>query len=348
MKQLRLSIIGFGVVGRGLAQLLIEKNTHLRQMYNLGISVVSVATAHSGFIYREAGLDLPLLLELSTSGRSLTEHPNVQHWSSALDGLKATQADALAEATGTNLIDAEPGIGHIRMALSQKMHVVTANKGPLALAARELFTLAHNQGVQLRIESTVMAGSPVISTLKEGLAGTTVTAVRGILNGTTNYILSAMASGRDYTEVLKEAQAAGYAEADPTADVEGYDALAKTLILSEVAFQRPLKLDQVARKGITDISRGQIQRALDEGKRMKLVATLSLPKDGSVTSPLEARVVPVALPLSDPLAWVNGVLNAISIQTDTLQELTIIGPGAGSKETGQGLLSDLIAVSQSR
>src|SRR5207248_10423727 len=134
--------------------------------------------------------------------------------------------------------------------------------GPGALAAQELLTLARSYGVQLRMESTVMAGTPVLSTIQEGLAGAQVRSIRGILNGTTNYILSAMAQGRDYAEVLAEAQAQGYAETDPTADVEGYDALAKTLILSALVFGRSLKPEQVARQGITNITRGQVQRAV--------------------------------------------------------------------------------------
>jgi homoserine dehydrogenase len=193
------------------------------------------------------------------------------------------------------------------------------------------------------MEATVMAGTPVLSTVREGLAGARVRAVRGILNGTTNYILSAMAAGRDYSEVLKEAQEQGYAEADPTADVEGYDALAKTLILAAVVFGHTLKPDQVKREGITGVTKEQVQRAIDEGKRIKLIASVQAVADiGS--APLEARVEPVALPLSDPLARVDGAMNALTFETDTLSQVTIIGPGAGRLETGQGLLADLIAV----
>jgi homoserine dehydrogenase len=194
------------------------------------------------------------------------------------------------------------------------------------------------------MEATVMAGTPVISAIREGMAGAQVRAIRGILNGTTNYILSAMATGRDYAEVLADAQAQGYAETDPTADVEGYDAVAKTLILSALVFGRSLKPHQVARQGITNITREQIQRATGQGQRIKLIASLRLlsNNDGK-ESALDARVEPLALPLSDPLARVDGVMNAISIQADTLSEVTIIGPGAGAIQTGQGLLADVIA-----
>jgi homoserine dehydrogenase len=193
------------------------------------------------------------------------------------------------------------------------------------------------------MESTVMAGTPVISTIREGMAGARVCSLRAILNGTTNYILSAMAAGRDYAEVLAEAQAQGYAEADPTADVEGYDALAKLLILATVVFDHALKPDQVVRKGITAVTKEQMQQAIHEDKRIKLIASLSASSEKG-EAPLLASVEPVALAMSDPLARVDGVMNAITLHTDTLSEVTVIGPGAGRLQTGQGLLADIIAL----
>lgn len=349
MKQLRLSLVGFGVVGQGLAELLYTKHGQLQRECGLDVTLVSVANARHGFIYREDGLDIPTLLELASAQRPLTEHPDVHYYASALQGLQTTHADILAEVTGTNLRDAEPGIGHIRAALSRGIDVITANKGPAALAVGELFALAREHQAKLRIESTVMAGTPVISTICEGMAGATVHTIRGILNGTTNYILSAMAEGRDYSDALAEAQAQGYAEADPTADVEGYDAVAKALILAAVIFRHPLKPEQVIRQGITQITSEQMRRAIDNGKRIKLVASLHhIPGNDATAATIEARVEPVELPLSDTLARVDGVLNAITIQTDTLPEVSIIGPGAGRLQTGQGLLSDLIAIARAK
>lgn len=345
MKHLRLSIIGFGVVGQGLAELLATRRKLLRQHFDLEVTLVGVGNARHGYIYREDGLDIPALLKLAAQRRPLTELSGTTHWQSALEGLKATGGDVLVEATGTNLRDAEPGISHIRAALAMGMHVVTANKGPVALAANELLTLAQQHHVQLRMEATVMAGTPVISTLHEGMAGTRVRAIRGILNGTTNYILSAMAAGRDYAEVLAEAQEQGYAEADPTADVEGYDAVAKTLILAAVVFGHTLKPEQVIRRGITAITKEQVQQAMRDGQRIKLIASLQVVSDIG-DAPLDARVEPVALPISDPLAYVDGVTNALTFQTDTLSDVTVIGPGAGRLQTGQGLLADLIAIAR--
>ena len=203
-----------------------------------------------------------------------------------------------------------------------------------------------------------MSGTPVLSTIREGMAGTRIRAIRGILNGTVNSILSAMALGRTYAEALAEAQAQGYAEADPTDDVEGDDTVAKTLILAAVAFGRALTPDQVARRGITTLTREQMQQALSQGKRIKHIASLRLLSlDGTevsretadseiVPTLLEARVEPIALPLSDPLARIDGLLNAIVIQTDTPQEVIVIGPGAGRFQAGQGMLADLIAIAK--
>ena len=344
MKHIRLALIGFGVVGRGFARLLSAKHDLLKPRYDLDISLVGMANARHGFIYREDGLNIQTSLELVAAGQSLTAYPGSTHWEKPLAGLRAIDADILVEATPTNLRDAEPGISHIRLALSKGMHVVTANKGPAALAATELLELARQHSVQLRMEATVMAGTPVLSTIREGMAGARVQSIRGILNGTTNYILSAMAAGQDYVAALVEAQEQGYAETDPTADVEGYDAVAKTLILSSLIFGRSLKPHEVMRQGITAITREQVQQASEQGQRIKLIASLRLLSDdeGKEVS-LDARVEPIALPLSDPLARVDGVMNAISIQTDTLSEVTIIGPGAGGTQTGQGLLADVIA-----
>ncbi|MGZ3608738.1 MAG: homoserine dehydrogenase [Ktedonobacteraceae bacterium] len=344
MKNIRLSLVGFGVVGQGFAELIMTKHEFLKQHYGVDISLVGVANSRHGFVYHQNGLHIPVLLQLATEKAPLTIYPGVSHWDTVSEGLQASSADILVEVTPTNLRDAEPGMSHIRAALSKGMHVVTANKGPVALAANELISLAHQHGVQLRMESTVMAGTPVISTIQEGMAGAQVVAMRGILNGTTNYILSAMSEGRDYVEALADAQAKGYAETDPTVDVEGYDAVAKTLILAALVFGHTLKPEQVVRKGITEITREQIQTAIDQDKRVKLIASLRMSSNGDdQKTNLEARVEPTVLPLSDPLARVDGVTNALTINADTLSEVTIIGPGAGGVQTGQGLLADVLA-----
>ena len=360
MKPLRLALLGFGTVGQWLAEALHTQRAWLQQEFGLVVTLNSVATAHHGLIYHGDGLDIPTLLDLVATRQPLTAHPKVSHWTNVLEGLQATGGDVLAEATGATLHNGEPGLSYIRTALARGMHVVTSSKGPLALAGLELLSLARIHGVQLRMESTVMSGTPVLSTIREGMAGTRIRSIRGILNGTVNSILSAMAMGQDYAEGLAQAQAEGYAEADPTDDVEGDDTVAKTLILAAVVFGRALTPEQVVRRGITTLTKEQMQQALDQGKQIKHVASLRLlsldgtevsratADSGIVPTRLEACVEPRALPLSDPLARIDGLLNAIVIQTDTPQEVTVIGPGAGRFQAGQGMLADLIAIAKAR
>lgn len=360
MKPLRLVLLGFGTVGQWLAQALQAQHAWLQEECGVDVTIISVATAHHGLIYRRDGLAIPTLLELVATRQPLSAYPKVTHWTNILEGLQATGGDVLAESTGATLRNGEPGLSYIRAALMQGMHVITSSKGPMALAGLELLSLARAQGVELRMESTVMSGTPVLSTIREGMAGTRIRAIRGILNGTANFILSAMAMGQDYAEALAQAQAQGYAEADPTDDVEGDDAVAKTLILAAVIFGHALAPEQVVRCGITTLTRDQVQQADAQGKRIKHLASLRLlsmdgtavsreaAESGTAPTRLEARVEPTALPLSDPLARIDGLLNAIVIQTDTPQEVTVIGPGAGRFQAGQGMLADLIAIAKSR
>ncbi len=205
MKQLRLSLLGFGRVGEWLVDALHRHQAWWQQELGLMVILRSVATAHYGLIYRDEGLDLPTLLRLGTTRQPLTAHPEVTHWANILEGLQATGGDVLAEATGANLRNVEPGLSYIRAALSQGMHVVTSSKGPMALAGLDLLALARAHGVQLRMEATVMSGTPVLSTLREGMAGTHIRSIRGVLNGTANYILSAIMTGSDYAAALAEA-----------------------------------------------------------------------------------------------------------------------------------------------
>src|SRR5262249_50676097 len=197
---------------------------------------------------------------------------------------------------------------------------------------------ARRQGVSFRAESTVMSGTPVLSTLTEGLAGTVPSAVRGILNGTANLILSQMADGVPYEDALAEAQRAGLAERNPAADVRGHDTVAKVMILSALVFGRQLRREQVACRGITGITGKQARQAPSPGGRLRHVATLAFSGPGG-SGPVPARVQPEALPASDRLASIDGVTNAVVCQASPVGAITIIGPGAGPQLAGQGVLS---------
>jgi homoserine dehydrogenase len=335
-KPLRVWLVGFGTVGRWLARALDSEAERLASRYGARVSVVGLATARHGFVYDEHGIDLPAALALADRGGSIAELPGVRARPSTLEGLRATDADLLVEVTASPG-DGEPGFAHMREALARGIPVVTSNKWPVALHGVELAELARSGGVPFRAESTVMSGTPVLSSLTAGLAGAVPLGLRGLLNATANFILSRMAGGTPYADALAEAQRAGLAERDPAADVEGHDAVAKVMILSALVFGRQLRVDQVARRGISDLA---------PGERLKHVATLDFSEPdgrGEVT----ARVEPEPVARDDPLARVEGTANAVICRADPVGEITIVGPGAGPQLAGQGVLSDLIAVARS-
>lgn len=341
----KIALIGFGNVGQGLAEILHTKKSALKRR-GYEASVVAVSDARLGAVCDPQGLDLGRLLRAAREKGNLDAYrgPGLARGWDALKTIRASGADVVVELAWTDLTTGQPAIRHCETALKLGKHVVTSNKGPAALAQPRLARLAAKQGVQLRIEGTVMSGTPVLSLALENLAGNDFLAVQGILNGTTNYILSEMEAGADYAAALAKAQALGYAEADPTGDVEGHDAAGKVTILANLLMGGKLTPADVKCKGITGIKATDVSKARAAGKRWKLIGSVRrLPGGG-----LDARVQPVALPLADPLAGVMGATNAISFETDLLGKVTMVGPGAGRVQTGFAILSDLLAIERSR
>jgi homoserine dehydrogenase len=327
---LRIWLVGFGTVGQWLARALDHHRERLAARYGVAPTVVGLANARDGFVYDADGLDLRV---------APAEQHGARRWPSAIEGLRATEADLLVEVTASPGTDGEPGITHMREALGRGIGVVTSNKWPVALHGVELAELARSRGVAFRAESTVMSGTPVLSTLVGGLAGAIPIGIRGLLNATVNFILTRMAQGLDYEEALAEAQSAGLAERDPAADVDGHDAVAKVMILSALVFGSQLRREQVACRGIADLPRAEIG--------LKHVATLEFSEpDGA--GDVTARVEPEVLRDDDPLASIDGTTNAVVCRADPVGEVTIVGPGAGPELAGQGVLSDVIAVARSR
>lgn len=346
MSPLRVWLVGFGMVGRWLAGVLDARAGQLAARYGRAVTVVGIANARDGFAYDPGGLDLRAVLA-AAGGRPVTDQRGVRVWPNAIEGLRATEADLLVEVTASPSADGEPGLAHMREALQRGIPVVTSNKWPVALHGAELATLARRQGVAFRAESTVMSGTPVLSTLTEGLAGTEPSGLRGVLNATANFILSRMAGGLSYQDALAEAQRAGLAERDPAADVEGGDTVAKVMILSALVFGRQLRREQVTCRGITGITGQQARQAAAAGGRLRHVATLAFSgPDGA--GAVTARVQPEAVAPGDPLAGVDGVANALVCQASPVGQVVIIGPGAGPQLAGQGVLADIIAVARSR
>lgn len=344
---MRIVVIGLGTVGQWLVRALNENAARLESRYGFLPKIVAVANARDGFVYDSRGLDPLAVLEHVSSGRQLGELPRVRHFQSSLDGLKATEAHVLAEVTASPAASGEPGFTHIREALRSGVAVVTSNKWPVALHGLEVVELAREHDVAFRAESTVMSGTPVLSALVDGLAGTTPIALRGVLNATANFMLTRMEAGSSYREALAEAQALGLAERDPTADVEGYDAMAKAMILAALVFEDQIRPDDIFRRGITGIEGPRIDAATSAGRRVKELVTLERSESSGTTS-ITARVEPAELSREDPLAAVAGVTNAVVCRVEPVGEVVISGPGAGPDLAGQGVFSDLIAVAQAR
>ena len=334
---MRLILIGFGGVGQGFAEILRDKDRQLRDRFGLSAQIIGVVTASRGSLFREDGLDIGQMLMAAEAGgfAAYPEQAGLRRDMNALDMIEARAADALLELSPTNLETAEPALTYCHRALEAGMHLVLANKGPVALDLTNLREKAAAHGLQLRYEATVMAGTPVMQLAEEALAGCDIRRARGILNGTTNYILTQMESGMSYQEALAQAQALGYAETDPSGDVDGWDAAGKVLILAGALFGSSLRMDELAVSGIAGISSADIAAAKGAGQRYKLIAEAS-PAGGSVEA--------MRLPLDDPLASVGGATNAITLETDLLGAVTLIGAGAGRAETGSAILSDLLAI----
>jgi homoserine dehydrogenase len=338
----KLAFIGFGVVGQGLAVLLKEKKELLKDKYGLEYIVTAISDPVKGCVYQEDGLDLDRILALvEKQGRLDKYEEGVKGWNSAKT-ITDSNSGVIIEVSPTNIENGEPGITHIRKALQAKKHVITTNKGPIALFYRELADLARKNNVVLRFEGTVLSGTPAINLSLETLAGADVHEVKGIMNGTTNYMLTKMAEGQSYEAVLKEAQRLGYAETKPDADVKGWDAQAKIVILANVVMGADLKPADVPTRGITEIRFVDIEKAKKDGKRYKLIG-----KTWKEGGKVRAKVSPELVGTDDFLYNVTGVTNALTFKTDVLGNVTIVGPGAGKKETGFSLLVDLLALHKS-
>lgn len=335
----KIVIAGFGTVGQGFAELLIQKQHLLKEKYKLEYSIVGIIDLSFGLIYNENGFDLSELIQLTESGKNFYEKFDEFRKDNAKEILRYSEYDILVETTPTNLKTGLPASTFISEALKHGKHTITTNKGPIALRYKELSKIVNDNKAHLRFEGTVLSGTPVFNLIRASLTGTNITSIEGILNGTSNYILTEMRNGIDYDSALKKAQDLGYAETKPSADVDGWDAVAKVMILSAVVFDKPLNVENVEREGITGINQQKILEATNEKKVWKLLAEIEQ-KDGKV----KASVKTVKLDVNHPLASVDGATNAVKFTTDVLGEVTVTGAGAGKLETGYAILNDLISI----
>ncbi len=335
----RLFLIGFGNVGWGIADLLVEKRDELRDKYGLNFIVTGIATWSHGTLLEENGLNLVQVLESVDAGVGFKSCGYPIQLISTEEAMEKVPFDVLLELSVTNLKDGNPAFLFIRKALEWGKHVVTTNKGPIALHLDSLQKLAKKQGVALKYEGTVMAGTPLLNLIEKNLAGLEINKIEGILNGSTNFILTRMEEGLEYEEAVEEARGKGILEADASADLDGWDATAKVMILAQAVFGQGLDVRQVQRQGISHLRREDILRARAADKVWKLIARVE-----KVGKRVEASVQPEMVDRDHPLAKVKGTMNAATIFTDYLQEVTIFGPGAGRHETGFAVLNDLLSI----
>ena len=335
----KLALIGFGNVGQGFAEILRDRHQWLLERFGVRFTIVGVADALQGSLHDPAGLNAGDLLDAVRSPASLggLEAPD-RGWDGARMA-EDSRADVVVELSYTDLETGEPATSHIRTALEAGKHVVTTNKGPVALHYAELEELAAERGLCIGVEGTVMSGTPALLVGLNLLRAAGIRRIQGILNGTCNYILTRMEDGCSYDEARTEAQERGFAEADPTGDVEGFDAAGKAVILGNLLMAGSLSLSVVERTGISGLSSDDIQAAAGAGERWKLIGTLEREEER-----VRAIVRPERVPLSHPLASVGGATNAITYTTEVLGDVTLVGPGAGRLETGYAVLTDLLEI----
>jgi homoserine dehydrogenase len=337
MTHYKLALLGFGNVGRALARLLLDKRQELQERYNLTFSITGIITGRHGGALDPDGLDLERAITLSETGAQLDELTKLAAPQDAFDFIRRSRADVLFENSPVNYDTGQPAVDHLRLALENGMHAITANKGPVVHAYRELTELARVQGKKFYFESTVMDGAPVFALYRETLPGLQLQALRGIFNSTTNLLLTRMEAGETFDEAVRYAQQIGIAETDPSGDIDGWDAAVKVAALATVVMGEPLKPQQVDRQGIRHISREEVQRAQADGKRWKLVCSAERSDQG-----LKARVAPELVGPESPLYNVMGTTSIVQLKSDALGLLSLIEEDPGPHTTAYGLFADFL------
>lgn len=337
-----LCFIGFGNVARSLVRLLERKRDALKSTYDITYSVTGIATGRHGFAVNPDGIDVGQALEKVESGKSIAPLSTFQV-ADSLAVIQHSQANIMFENSPVNYDTGQPAIDHVRAALNLGMHAITANKGTVVHAYRELTALAESKGKKFRFESTVLGGSPVFSTFREAMPLAELISFKGIINATTNLILSRMEEGESFDDAVKYCQSIGIAETDPSGDVDGWDAAIKVSALATVLMESTLKPQDVERKGIREITAEMVKQAKVEKKRWKLVA--SAEREGER---IKARVAPELVDSSSPLYGMMGSSSGLTFSTDVLPNYSVIvsereGMKGGPEETAYGLFADFVS-----
>jgi len=329
---MRIILCGFGVVGQSFVKLLESRSEDLYARYGLKPRIVGVFD-RNGSAVDPSGLDTSRLIDVKKKYGSVNRYSDTENNTSGTEIINNLEAEVIIETTESNYKDAEPGMTHIIDAMKRGMHVISVNKGPLALAFPSLMEIAEYNHVLFRFSGTVGGGTPILDFAKNSLRGERIVSFDGILNGTTNYILTNMANGMSFNDALDDAKQKGYVEADESLDLDGLDAAAKLVILANWIMGMKVTMPDIKRTGIRKIDNSDIKRAAGKNCAIKLIASCNK----------ELTVTPKEIAIIDPLC-VSGTLNAISFTSEHSGTQTIIGRGAGGIETASSILRDLIDI----
>jgi homoserine dehydrogenase len=329
---MRIILCGFGVVGQSFVKLLESRSEDLYARYGLKPRIVGVFDKN-GSAVDPSGLDTSRLIDVKKKYGSVNKYSDTENNTSGTEIINNLEAEVLIETTESNYKDAEPGMTNIVDAMKRGMHVISVNKGPLALAFPSLMEIAEYNHVLFRFSGTVGGGTPILDFAKNSLRGERIVSFDGILNGTTNYILTNMANGMSFNDALDDAKQKGYVEADESLDLDGLDAAAKLVILANWIMGMKVTMPDIKRTGIRKIDNSDIKRATEKNCAIKLIASCNK----------ELTVAPKEIAIIDPLC-VSGTLNAISFTSEHSGIQTIIGRGAGGIETASSILRDLIDI----
>lgn len=330
---MRVIVVGFGVVGQSFARLLLSRSADLYSQHGVKPRIVACVD-NMGSAISPAGLDLQRLLDSKKSKGTVGAYEKNSSKFDPLQVIENVDAEVVLECTPTNLSDGEPGTSHIITAMRTGKNVISVNKGPLALAFPSLIELADYNGVMLRFSGTVGGGTPILEFAKRCLKGDRITSFQGILNGTTNYILSKMEEGLTYESALADAKQKGYAEAVPSLDTDGFDAAAKLVIMANWVMGMKVTMKDIKRTGISGVKVSDVKKAGEHGNAIKLIAACDSRR---------LDVAPTEVSKKDPIC-VNGTLNAVTFSSEHSGQQTIIGRGAGGMETASAVLRDLIEI----
>ena len=337
MTHQRIALLGFGNVGQAFVRLLQQKKDLLLKDHGLSVTITGIFTARHGMAINPEGFDIERALQLISIGSKLDSLSSRLPISDPIEFIRTCGADVLFENTPVNYADGQPAVDYLRTALQAGMHAITANKGPVVHAYQELTRLAEEHGRKFYFESAVMDGAPIFSLFRESLPAVSLLGFRGILNSTTNLILTRMENGENFEEALAYAQSIGLAETDPSGDVDGWDAAVKVAALVTVLMGIPLKPTDVERTGIRNLTPDEIIKARKLEKRWKLVC--SARREGSR---IIARIAPALVGTDSPLYGVNGTSSMVTFETDVLPQLSIVEGNPGPETTAYGLLADFI------